>query len=110
MKGVLDVKQAGNKIKSKKKKKKDLEAPQLATVEVTLNAFYGAPTLSPTSRSKSPKIETSWGEKTRLHRQSQSPLVSTKPPPAKTFKEESNVSNKPAGVRRQGITDNLSLF
>ena len=39
-------------------------------MEVTLNAFYGAPTLNPTSRSKSPKIETSWGEKTRHHRQS----------------------------------------
>ena len=33
-----------------------LMAPQLATVEVTLNAFYGAPTLSPTSRSKNPNI------------------------------------------------------
>ena len=26
-------------------------APQLATVDVTLNAFYGAPMLSPTTRS-----------------------------------------------------------
>ena len=40
-----------NNYKTKIKKKKDLVAPQLATVDVTLNAFYGIPMLSPTTRS-----------------------------------------------------------